>query len=58
MADMSSLTVFSPEVYDQRLRRAQEITRSAGIDAVVVATGEDFFYLTGSTLSSHERLTA
>ena len=58
MADMSLLTTFAPEVYAQRLRRAQEITKAAGIDAVVVATGEDFFYLVGSTLSSHERLTA
>ena len=58
MADMSLLTTFAPEVYAQRLRHAQEITKAAGIDAVVVATGEDFFYLVGSTLSSHERLTA
>ena len=58
MADMSLLTTFAPEVYAQRLKRAQEITKAAGIDAVVVATGEDFFYLVGSTLSSHERLTA
>ncbi|MDN6136740.1 Xaa-Pro peptidase family protein [Corynebacterium sp.] len=58
MADMSLLTTFAPEVYAQRLERAQEITKAAGIDAVVVATGEDFFYLVGSTLSSHERLTA
>lgn len=57
MADMSLLTTFAPEVYAQRLKRAQEITKAAGIDAVVVATGEDFFYLVGSTLSSHERLT-
>ncbi|HHT59982.1 MAG TPA: aminopeptidase P family protein [Corynebacterium stationis] len=55
---MSLLTTFAPEVYAQRLKRAQEITKAAGIDAVVVATGEDFFYLVGSTLSSHERLTA
>ena len=58
MEDMSLLTTFAPEVYAQRLKRAQEITKAAGIDAVVVATGEDFFYLVGSTLSSHERLTA
>ena len=58
MAGMSSFTAFAPEVYDERLRGAQEITKAAGIDAVVVATGEDFFYLTGSMLSSHERLTA
>ena len=58
MAGMSLLTTFAPEVYAQRLKRAQEITKAAGIDAVVVATGEDFFYLVGSTLSSHERLTA
>src|SRR5699024_8472250 len=58
MASMSLLTTFAPEVYAQRLKRAQEITKAAGIDAVVVATGEDFFYLVGSTLSSHERLTA
>ena len=58
MADMSLLTTFAPEVYAQRLKRAQEITKAAGIDAVVVATGEDFFYLVGSTLSSHEHLTA
>ena len=58
MASMSLLTTFAPEIYEQRLQRAQEITKADGIDAVVVATGEDFFYLTGSMLSSHERLTA
>src|SRR5699024_2429099 len=58
MASMSLLTTFAPEIYEQRLQRAQEITKADGIDAVVVATGADFSYLTGSMLSSHERLTA
>src|SRR5699024_1108528 len=58
MAGMSLLTTFAPEVYAQRLKRAQEITKAAVIDAVVVATGEDFFFLVCSTVSSHERLIA
>lgn len=57
MGDMSSLIAFAPDVYEKRLHRAQELTKAAGIDAVVVATGADFFYLTGSDLASHERLT-
>lgn len=50
--------VFSPSVYQARLDRAQQCAAEQGIDAIVVGTGADFAYLTGSWLSSHERLTA
>lgn len=58
MARMSeSLTPFPPSVYQQRLDRAQELANQAGIDALLIGTGADFAYLTGSWVSSHERLT-
>lgn len=51
-------TRFSSDVYAQRLARAAELTRSAGFDAIVVGTGPDFRYLTGSEAETFERLTA
>ncbi|QCB28426.1 M24 family metallopeptidase [Corynebacterium endometrii] len=52
-----SLTPFPPSVYQQRLDRAQKLASQAGIDALLIGTGADFAYLTGSWVSSHERLT-
>ncbi|WP_293771363.1 Xaa-Pro peptidase family protein [uncultured Corynebacterium sp.] len=53
-----AITPFAPAVYADRVRRAQEAARDHGIDAIIVAPGPDFAYLTGSWMSSHERLTA
>lgn len=48
---------FSPEVYSRRLSAAQEAAAQQGIDLLLIGTGPDFAYLTGSWVSSHERLT-
>lgn len=48
---------FSPELYSQRIRNAQDAIRSAGAAGVIVGTGPEFAYFTGSWASSHERLT-
>ncbi|MDO5031599.1 Xaa-Pro peptidase family protein [Corynebacterium sp.] len=56
---MSELAeTFPSSVYAQRLQRASEIAAQQGIDLLLVGTGADFAYLTGSWISSHERLTA
>ncbi|MGB3304408.1 M24 family metallopeptidase [Gordonia sp. (in: high G+C Gram-positive bacteria)] len=51
-------TRFAPDVYAQRLARAAELTATAGYHAIVVGTGPDFRYLTGSDAETFERLTA
>ncbi|MGO2611624.1 M24 family metallopeptidase [Corynebacterium flavescens] len=51
-------TSFAPSFYLERLHKAQSIVASTGIDLLIVGTGADFAYLTGSWMSSHERLTA
>ncbi|WOC14090.1 M24 family metallopeptidase [Gordonia sp. MP11Mi] len=49
---------FDSTVYAQRLDRAAVLARDAGIDALIVGTGPDFRYLTGSEANTFERLTA
>ncbi|MCF8610591.1 Xaa-Pro peptidase family protein [Gordonia sp. HY285] len=49
---------FDSTVYAQRLDRAAILARDAGIDAIIVGTGPDFRYLTGSDADTFERLTA
>ncbi|QPK80318.1 aminopeptidase P family protein [Corynebacterium lizhenjunii] len=49
---------FPAEVYAQRLAQAKGLAADSALDAVVVGTGAEFAYLTGSWVSSHERLTA
>lgn len=49
---------FDSSVYAQRLERAAALARDAGLDAIVVGTGPDFRYLTGSQAETFERLTA
>ena len=49
---------FAPSVYAARVARAQEVLRAQGLDALLAATGPDFAYLTGSWMTSNERLTA
>ena len=49
---------FPSDVYARRLQRAADLSRDAGFDALVVGTGPDFRYLTGSDADTFERLTA
>ncbi|OFT45026.1 peptidase M24 [Corynebacterium sp. HMSC06G04] len=53
-----SQVAFPVSVYAQRLKHAQEVAAEKGIDLLILGTGADFAYLTGSWVSSHERLTA
>lgn len=43
--------------YASRLSRSRAIAAANGIDILLVGTGAEFAYLTGSWVSSHERLT-
>lgn len=54
--DMADL--FPTDVYAGRLRRAAELCREEGLAGLIIGTGPELAYLTGSWLSSHERLTA
>lgn len=54
---MSTLP-FSPAVYAARIDRARELTRDAGLDAVIVGPGPDLVYLVGLEGDTIERLTA
>ena len=56
MGDMTDL--FPTDVYATRLARAAELCREQGLAGLVIGTGPELAYLTGSWLSSHERLTA
>ncbi|WP_165165205.1 M24 family metallopeptidase [Corynebacterium qintianiae] len=44
--------------YSRRVNRAQQLVGEAGLAGLVVGSGSQLRYLTGLTLSSHERLTA
>ena len=57
-AHSSSSARFDSSVYAARLARAAELTREAGLDALVVGTGPDLRYLTGVQADTFERLTA
>lgn len=50
--------LFSADVYQERLDRTAELLSARGIGASVFGTGADLEYLIGSSVSSHERLTA
>ncbi|MFP7365785.1 Xaa-Pro peptidase family protein [Corynebacterium callunae] len=54
----SSTSNFPPEVYAQRLAQAQQGAINAGLDGLIIGTGAELAYLTGSWISSHERLSA
>ncbi len=53
-----SLTIFPAEVYATRLKEAQAGIASAGLNGLIIGTGAELAYLTGSWISTHERLTA
>lgn len=52
-----SARTFAPDVYGERIRRAQAETAEAGLDGLLVSPGPDLQYLTGSRMTSFERLT-
>ncbi|WP_038605486.1 M24 family metallopeptidase [Corynebacterium atypicum] len=45
-------------VYSDRIARAASAVRERGLAGIIIGTGPQLAYLTGSWLSSHERLTA
>lgn len=57
MSDPTTST-FPAEVYAGRLERARDGAARAGLDGLIIGTGAEFAYLTGSWISTHERLSA
>lgn len=49
---------FAPEVYAHRIARAAALARESGLSGLIIGAGAQFAYLTGSWISTHERLTA
>lgn len=49
---------FSPEVYSRRLMKAQQLCVEHNIAGLIVGTGPQFAYLTGSWIDTYERFTA
>ncbi|ALC05849.1 putative dipeptidase PepE [Corynebacterium deserti GIMN1.010] len=49
---------FPTDVYATRLKQAQQGAQTAGLDGLIIGTGAELAYLTGSWISTHERLTA
>lgn len=52
------MTAFNSDVYAERRAKAAELVKQRGLGGLVIGTGAEFAYLTGSWASSHERLTA
>ncbi|MGD7001303.1 M24 family metallopeptidase [Corynebacterium halotolerans] len=50
--------LFDSSVYARRISQAALAAASAGLSGLVIGTGPELAYLTGSWISSHERLTA
>ena len=48
---------FEPSVYAARLEKAAEKAAADGLTGLILGTGSDFAYFTGSWISTHERLT-
>ena len=55
---MAHMTAFDSDVYTERRKQASELVKQRGLGGLVIGTGAEFAYLTGSWTSSHERLTA
>lgn len=55
---MAHMTVFDSATYTARRQEAVELVKQRGLGGLVIGTGAEFAYLTGSWTSSHERLTA
>lgn len=54
----SSTNNFPTAVYAHRLEQAQVGAAKAGLNGLIIGTGAELAYLTGSWISTHERLTA
>lgn len=52
------MTAFDSDVYSGRRNRAARLLQDRGLGGLVIGTGAEFAFLTGSWASSHERLTA
>ncbi|SDS07469.1 M24 family metallopeptidase [Corynebacterium timonense] len=52
------MKAFAPEVYRDRIRRVVDELRRQRMAGAVIGAGPELAYLTGSWVSSHERLTA
>lgn len=55
---MAHMTAFDSDVYTERRQQAADLVKQRGLGGLVIGTGAEFAYLTGSWTSSHERLTA
>ena len=55
---MAHMTAFDSDTYTARRQKAVELVKQRGLGGLVIGTGAEFAYLTGSWTSSHERLTA
>lgn len=55
---MADSSLFSTAVYAERLADAARLCGRHGLSGLVISAGGELAYLTGSWLSSHERLTA
>ena len=55
---MAHMTAFDSDTYTARRQEAVELVKQRGLGGLVIGTGAEFAYLTGSWTSSHERLTA
>ena len=53
-----SRSSFPPAVYAERIRKTLSSCRQQGLAGIVIATGPELAYFTGSWTRSHERLTA
>lgn len=52
------MTVFDSNVYAERRKQAAELVAKRSLGGLVIGTGPEFAFLTGSWTTSHERLTA
>lgn len=50
--------LFASDVYARRLDTAAQLCQAKGLAGLIIGTGAELAYLTGSWLESHERLTA
>ncbi|WJY94995.1 Xaa-Pro dipeptidase [Corynebacterium felinum] len=50
--------VFPSRVYESRIQRAQHLCTEHGLEGLIIPAGAQLAYLTGSWISTHERLAA
>lgn len=55
---MGRMAIFDASTYARRRKYSAELARVHGLAGLIIGTGSEFAYLTGSWASSHERLTA